>query len=87
MEVSKKAYKELQKRLKDSYVKTGNNYHTFGSVGDWVKQSSIAPTRAHTLIICKIFGSVPYTYQKEDRKVILSYLKNTKFKKFKKELI
>jgi len=83
--MSKKAYKELQKKLKNRFKPTTKDYNINGSVGQWVAQSNIKPKPEHTKIICLIFGSVPYCYQESDRKVILNYLKKHKYKEFKRE--
>ena len=81
----KKAYKQLQKKLKDefAFATTALEYYTLASVGQWVKHSGIKPTEAHTQIICKIHGSVPYPYQDKDRAKVLKYLKKNKYKDFK----
>ncbi len=82
----KKAYKELRKKLKNKFVKPkGNDYAINGSVGLWLHQCGIKPTETHITIIYKIFGSIPYPYQEWDRKFILKYLKNNKYKGFKNE--
>ncbi len=83
----KKAYKQLQKDLKDEFVNHNPNrdYGVGASVGEWVRQCGIRPTATHTRIICEIYGSVPYPYQKRDRKIILKYLKRNKYKVFKHE--
>jgi len=83
----KDSYKELRKKLKDQFdTPQGNNYAVKGSVGLWVKQCGIKPNKLHTQIICNIFGSVPYPYQSQDRKTILKYLKNNKYKDYKKKV-
>ena len=84
----KKAYKQLQKKLKDEFTFDGNinEYKVLGSVGQWVKLSGIKPTEAHVQIICKIMGSVPYPYQQKDRTKILTYIKKNKYKQFKKDM-
>ena len=81
----KKQYKELKKKLKDTYIKQGSgaNYEVSSSVGYWVAQCGIHPTEEHTKIIYNIFGSIPYPYQKLDRKIVLDYLHTNKFKDFK----
>jgi len=81
----KAAYKELRKKLQDSYTPDGRDYRVNSSIGQWVRYSGIKPTLKHTNIICTIFGSVPYVYQPKDRKVILDYLKKHKYKEFKNE--
>ena len=82
----KKAYKELRKKLKNKFVKPkGNDYEINGSVGLWVTQCGIKATSKHTDIICTIFGSVPYPYQELDRKFILYFLRENKYKDFKNE--
>lgn len=82
----KDSYKELRKKLKDHFTapNNGKNYEIGGSVGMWVKQCGINPTAKHTIIICTIFGSVPYPYQSYDRKLILMFLKDNKYKDYKK---
>ena len=84
----KKAYKQLQKKLKDdfNFPNTKNEYDVLGSVGQWVKLSGMTPTDNHTKIICKIMGSVPYPYQQKDRTKILTYIKKNKYKQFKKDM-
>jgi hypothetical protein len=83
----KKTYKELRKKLKDKFVKQqGTSYNINSSLGLWLIQSDIKPTPKHINIICTIFGSVPYPYQAEDRGIILTYLKNNKYKDFKNAL-
>ena len=83
----KKAYKELQKHLKNKYVKQNQNggYPISDSVGLWVHQCGIRMRSYHFIIIANIFGSVPYPYQEADRKKILKYLKKNKYKEFKNE--
>ena len=81
----KAEYKELRKKLKDRFtrINQGNGFETICSVGLWVKQCGIVPTAIHTNVICKILGRVPFVYQPDDRKIILSYLKKHKYKDFK----
>lgn len=83
----KKAYKQLQKKLKDdfAFARSAREYYTLGTVGQWVKYCGIKPNADHTTIICKIMGSVPYPYQERDRKIILKYLKKNKYKDFMKQ--
>ena len=83
----KKAYKELKKKLKNEFIKkgSGQNYEISGSVGLWVTQCGIKATSDHTNIICTIFGSVPYPYQENNRKFILHFLRENKYKDFKRE--
>ncbi len=84
--MSKKAYKQLRKKLKNHFtIPKGNNYAVYSSIGLWVKQCGITPKLEHTNIICTIFGSVPYPFQEADRTKILKYLKNHKYKEFKNE--
>ncbi len=88
MDNSKKiAYKQLRKKLKNSFAPTTKDYNLNGSIGQWVRQSGIIPNSNHTMIICSIFGSVPYCYQENDRKKILLYLETNKFKQFKKDFL
>ncbi len=49
----KKVYKELQKKLKNTFIKkgVGQNYEIRGSVGYWLVQCGIKPNVLHTLII------------------------------------
>jgi len=83
----KKAYKQLRKKLKNSFtpISKGNEYKTYGGVGEWFIHSGIKPTSKHLNIVCTIFGSVPYPFQEQDRKVILKYLRKHKYKEFKSE--
>ena len=81
--MNKKAYKELQKKLKDKFTKPRGEYAIPTVVGTWMAQCNIKPTATHLNIICKIFGGVPYPHQPLDRKVVLKYLKKNKYKKFK----
>lgn len=77
----KKEYKQLRKKLTNKFnpmLPYNNGYETVGNVQHWVKQSGIKYNSNHLKIICLIFGSVPYPYQKKDRKKILKYLKNNK---------
>jgi len=85
--MSKKAYKQLQKKLQDSYFNKKGEYGISGSVGDWLKQSSIKPTKEHLTIVFNIFGSVPYPYQREDRSTIIKYLKKNKYKAYCKDKV
>lgn len=78
-------YNELRTYLKDSFVKrkdVDKGYGLFDGVGDWVKQSGITPRVEHTNIIVKIFGSVPYPYQQQDRTKILKFLRANRYGKF-----
>jgi hypothetical protein len=75
----KKAYKQLRKKLSKKYKH--NPYTTYsltGCVMDWVKQSGIKANGKHLAVLCVIHGSIPYPYQKKDRKKIIKYLKNNK---------
>lgn len=84
----KQTYKELRKKLDDAFVNDNreNAYYVVGSVGKWVAQCGMEPTAQHLRIICSIMGSVPYPYQKADRKKILTYLKNNKYKDYKNDI-
>lgn len=83
--MSKKIYKQLQKKLKNEFTKLPNveGYDTVANVFDWLQQCGIKDIKAGFKIICLIFGSVPYPYQPNDRKVILKYLKKNKYKDYK----
>jgi hypothetical protein len=84
----KKAYKDLQKNLKNSFDKLpGTDYSIAANARHWIKQHCKNYTDEHFVILCKIYGSIFYPYQKKDRKVILKYLKNHKFKDFSKEFM
>ena len=80
----KRSYKELRKKLTHKFTPPTDEYGIVGSVEVWVSCCGIKPLAKHTEIICKIFGSVPYPYQKADRAVILEYLKKNKYKDFKR---
>jgi len=83
----KKAYKQLQKKLKNKFKKTliTNEYSLIEGIKDWLKICNIKPSQKHIKIICKIFDdSVPYPYQESHRLKTLEYLKNHKYKQFKK---
>jgi len=84
----KKEYKELRKKLKNEFKPSKKNleHKLKGSVGLWLIQCDIEPTSIHLNIICSIFGSVPYCNQEYDRKYILDYLQNNKYKEFKSDL-
>ncbi|WBC28509.1 hypothetical protein TPMD03_37 [Thiohalocapsa phage LS06-2018-MD03] len=82
----KKEYKALRKGLKNSFTRDGDmDYSTKGAVLDWIKQSGLKVTEVKFHIICKINGSVPYPYQKKDRKKVLKYLKKNSYKEFKND--
>jgi len=84
----KKAYKQLQKKLSNKFKRLDSkDYSVLGNVIRWVEQSGIKYNRKHLDIICNIIGSVPYPYQEKDRKVILKYLKNHKYKEFSKKFM
>ena len=76
----KAIYKDLRKNLKNSFDKLpyGDGYNTVDSVKHWIKQHCKKYSDDHFHIVCQIMGSVPYPYQKKDRKIILKYLKNNK---------
>ena len=76
----KDAYKTLRKKLKNEFTKPKGEYGVPSAVGDWFKQCGIKPTSKHLNIVCTIFGSVPYPHQEKDRKFIVKYLKNNKYK-------
>lgn len=82
----KETYKELRKKLKDEFKHESGSkgYAISASVGLWVKQCGIRPTPESLSIICIIFGAIPYPYQEKDRTVIIEFLKNNKYKSFKK---
>jgi len=81
--MNKKAYKQLQKNLSKKFIPSKGEYSIIGAVFDWVDQSGIKSSGDHLAIICLIFGSVPYPYQKADRKKILKFLKKNNYKSFK----
>jgi len=84
----KTEYKELRKKLKNEFKKpSGNDYKITHSVGEWLKQCGLKPTSTHLTIICKIFGSLPYPYQELDRKFIIDYLKNNKYKVYREKYL
>ena len=86
--MSKKAYKQLQKKLTDKFIKpNGDGYQIKGGVRAWLEQCGIKKKQRHDcfIITYNIFGSVPYPYQKADRKVILKYLKKHSYKDFKND--
>ncbi len=78
----KKAYKQLQKKLKNKFIQSGE-YGVPSAVDEWFKQCKINPTSEHLNIVCTIFGSVPYPHQEKDRLFIIEYLKDNKYKVFK----
>lgn len=80
----KKLYNELRAKLKDEYFTNSGDYAIMGSVGSWLKQCDVKPTRDTLGIVCDIMGSVPYPAQSEDRLFIINYLKKNKYKQFKK---
>lgn len=82
--MSKKAYKELQKKLKNKFTRVGSEYGIPSVVGLWFLQCGIIHTSDKLNIVCTIFGSVPYPHQEADRKIVLKYLKKNKYKQFKK---
>jgi len=75
----KKQYEELQKKLKNTFVKQKGHYEINGSVGFWLKQCDIQPTPEHLKIIYFIFGAIPYPYQESDRLEVLDYLNTYSF--------
>ncbi len=80
--MSKKAYKELRKKLKNKF--TGSSqYGVPSAVLDWIDQSDIDTTLEHLNIVFTIMGSVPYPHQEADRLVIINYLKEHKYGYFK----
>ena len=81
----KKAYKELQKRLVNRYLKPKGEYGIPSSVGDWFVQCGIKPTSNHLAIVCKIMGYIPYPHQESDRLIIITYLKKNKYKVYKND--
>lgn len=83
----KKEYKQLQKKLKNSFVQSQKDYGIVTGVHEWLLQSGLKPNLKHKNIVYTIFGSVPYPYQEVDRKTILKYLKKNKYKEFKQSLI
>lgn len=88
MEISKVTYKLIRKRLKNKFVNnTTNDYNIIAAVEDWLSQHKIDPSEGAQTILYKIHGSVPYPYQEEDRSKILSYLRDNKFKQFKKDFL
>ncbi len=83
--MNKEQYKELRKKLKDKFQRSKHmDYEIAGSVGEWLKQCDIIPSTGKLKIICTIFGSIPYPYQEKDRKFIITFLRENKYKDFKK---
>lgn len=80
--MSKKAYKELRKKLKNKWVKPKGEYGLPSAIGAWLVQCDIQPTVEHTNILCRIMGSVPYPHQESDRLILITYLKNHKYKEY-----
>jgi hypothetical protein len=86
----KKAYKELQLCLKNSFTMSLGEkelgYSIVAGIYDWLKHSDIEPTNTHFNIICDICdGIVPYPYIEPERMVIIRYLALHKYKEFKKD--
>jgi len=81
----KDSYKELRRKLRNEFVKPRGDYGVPSSVGVWLYQCAIKPDKYNLSIICKIKGSVPYPHQEVDRLEIITYLKNNKYKQFKKD--
>jgi hypothetical protein len=78
-------YKLLQKNLKDIFVRQNHStYSVVGGVVDWLQQCGLEANYKQLKIVYNINGSIPYPYQQSDRKLVLDYLKNTKYKKYKK---
>jgi len=86
----KKAYKELQANLKNSYSmelgRTEHGYNIMKALHDWVEYCNMKSSDDHITVICRIFDMVvPFPYMKKDRKKILKYLKKNTYKQFKKD--
>lgn len=80
----KKTYKELRKKLKDEFVCDYiNEYPVVGANYDWLRQSGVKSTDIAYSITYMILGKVPHPYQKQDRKIILEFLKQNNYKEFK----
>ena len=84
--MSKQAYKELKSNLVDEFFNKKGDYLIKDSVGNWLKQCGVQPTEEHLNIVFKIMGSVPYPAQQSDRLIIITYLKNHKYKEFKNDV-
>ena len=85
--MSKKIYKELREKMKNTYNhSSNNNYGIVDGVGTWMVQCDVKPTQEKLELLCKINGGKYfYPYQKADRKVILKYLKKNSYKDFKND--
>ena len=81
----KKTYKELQKKLSDNFTNIQFEYSLIGGIKDWLNTCNIKPTEKHINILCKIFNNyIPLVYKQSHRLEILKFLKNNKYKQFKK---
>jgi len=80
--MSKKAYKELRKKLKNEWIKPKGEYGLPSAIGAWLVQCGIQPTTEHTNILCRIMGYLPYPHQESDRLILITYLKAHKYKEY-----